>query len=192
MTFTYLFTKKKYEMPTARITLAYKQLIDATATGIFEQRVLHASYQEFLLKSQAYNPEKKFSTFSELRANDGRANSLHYKTGFAADGFISTLNNQIPNLKTTLGKSVRFSTYQFEVIESDITNKAKHAVAITYFTGPVLLHAVIGNYLLLSNDDDCSRNSQVASETYLITLQHFLSISSHAEVFVNPPFLNPS
>lgn len=79
-----------------------------------------------LLKSQAYNPEGKIKTFSELKAADGRANSLHYKTGFAVGGFISLLKNQILFLQDAAGKTILFYTFRFEVLESDITNKSAH------------------------------------------------------------------
>ena len=178
-------------MPSANITLAYKQVIDSTAAGLFEQQVLHASYMEYLLKSQTYNPQGKFKTFTELKAHDGRANSLHYKTGFAADGYISTLNKQIPHLHTTLDQSVAFSTYQFEVIESDITDKSRHKIAITYFTGPLILHAVIGNYLLLSDNYNVNETEKEIPSTYLIELQKFLSINSYSDLFLNSHYVSP-
>ena len=145
-------------MAQAFVTLAYKQLIDANASAAFEKGIWQASYQEYLLKSQAYNPEGKFKTFTELKNNDGRANSLHYKSGFAVDGFIETLNKQIPVIKTTLQEPIRFSSYKFEIIESNITNIQEHKVGITYYTGALMFHAVIANSLLLSdiNDSDAA------------------------------------
>ena len=75
-------------MNTALVTLSYKQVIDASMHGWFERSVIDSSYEEFLLKSQAYNPEKKFKTFTEMKTNDGRANSLHYKCGFPVIPFV--------------------------------------------------------------------------------------------------------
>ena len=66
-------------MKSALIKLAFKQVIDSTPVTIFEKNVLNNSYNEFLLKSQAYNPEGRFKTFTEMADADGRANSLHYK-----------------------------------------------------------------------------------------------------------------
>ena len=80
------------------IKLAYQQKIDVANKGNFEKNVLSVSYEEFLMKSQAYNPEQKFRTFKEMVLNDERANSLHYKTGFAINNFIQDLNKKIPEL----------------------------------------------------------------------------------------------
>jgi len=169
----------KINMAEAIITLAYKQIIDALATGAFEQQVLNASYQEYLLKSQAYNPGGKFKTFTELKTHDGRANSLHYKSGFAVDGFISTLKKQIPIFQTTLCDPIAFTSYQFEVIESDINNKLLHKVAISYFTPPLILHSVIGNYILLSYKDDSTDPGNKLSSTFLVLMQQSLSINAY-------------
>lgn len=168
----------------AKITLASRHVINAESKTVFEQQVWHASYQEYLLKSQAYNPEGKFKTFTELKAHDGRAHSLHYKSGFAVDGFIAALQKRIPQLCTTLDEPVHFCNYAFEVLESDITNMQKHAIAITYYTAPLLLHAVFGDHLLLSADDMNNPGNQVAA-TWLLTLQHHLSINSYTPVLKN-------
>src|SRR5882757_860494 len=95
--------KSTHKMKSRHIKITWRRVIDHSTEDIFEKKVLYYSYQEFLLKAQAYNPEGKFQTFSELKANDGRANSLHYKSGFGIIGFIDALNKQIPYLMDTLG-----------------------------------------------------------------------------------------
>ena len=97
-------------MPKALIKIAYRQIMDASSQNSFEKNVLQFSYEEFKMKSQAYNPEGKFKTFSELKAHDGRANSLHYKSGFGVIGFIDSLNKQVPNLADTLGQNILFNS----------------------------------------------------------------------------------
>jgi len=166
----------------ALIKIAYRQIIDATSTGSFEQQVLDASYNEFLMKCQAYNPEGKYKTFTQMKAADGRANSLHYKSGFAIGHFINSLNNKIPGLFDTLGKNLLFETQQFEVIESDITSKTEHKVAITYFTDTLTLFEIIGNYLLLANGNELTEQKKEAVETFLFQLQPHCSIISYQTV----------
>ena len=164
-------------MAKALIQLACRQIINATCESIFEKSVWSASYNEFLLKSQAYNQEGKFTTFAQLKANDGRANSLHYKSGFAVVGFVSTLNQQIPNLATTLGKSILFETHEFEVIDTDITNKQMHQVAIIYTSKPLVLHEIIGEYILVSYNN--TTDEQKAATTFMVKMQAQLSVSSY-------------
>jgi hypothetical protein len=169
-------------MAKALLTIAYRQTLDASSQGDFEKGILYFSYEEFKLKSQAYNPEGRWNTFSELKAADGRANSLHYKTGFAVTGLIQTLHNKIPVLKDTLGRQLVFETHQFELIESALDNKLLHQVAIHYFTPVLKLHAIIGEHLLLSYTD---QDDKIPADTFLLVMQPGLSISNYQELSAN-------
>jgi hypothetical protein len=160
-------------MTKAIIKLTYKQVIDASSTGDFEKNVLFASYQEFLLKSQAYNPGDKLKTFSEMKNNDGRANLLHYKLSFVIGYFIETLKNKIPALTDTLGNSITFEVPKFELIESDVTTMAAHKVAINYITTELTLLNTIGEYLVLSAGN--------GEETFTIKMQAGLAITSYQQ-----------
>ena len=160
-------------MAKAIIKLAYRQVIDAASAGDFERNVFRASYQEFLLKSQTYNQDARFKTFSELRANDGRANSLHYKLSFAVMNFISGLNKKIPGLKDNAGNNLVFEEPRFELIESNITDRAAHRVAINYSTGLLTLLDTIEDYLILGQGDISGGE---AAETFTLKMQPGLSI----------------
>lgn len=157
-------------MQQIHIRLSYRHIIDQASPTAFEQHIHQASYEEFLLKSQAYNQEGKFKTFTELKANDGRANSLHYKSGFAVSGFIGLLNNVIPFFEDNAGKAFEFDDHRFEVIESDITNKQQHIVALHFTTPVFILKQAFGNFLVLANinTENC--------ETCTVQLQPNISV----------------
>lgn len=165
-------------MTKAVIKLTYKQVIDASSTGDFEKNVLLASYQEFLHKSQAYNPGNKLKTFSEMKNNDGRAKLLHYKLSFVIGYFIETLKNKIPVITDTLGNSVNFEVPKFELIESDVTSMAAHKVAINYITTGLTLLNTIGEYLVLTTGN--------GEETFTIKMQDGLAITSYQQVEAKP------
>ncbi|GGH17338.1 hypothetical protein [Mucilaginibacter phyllosphaerae] len=160
-------------MAQATIKLTYKQVIDAASTTDFGKNVRLASYQEFLLKSQAYNPGGKLNTFSEMKNYDGRANSLHYKLSFAIGYYIEMLKNRIPVITDTLGNNISFEVPKFELIESDVNNIATHTVAINYITGSLTLLNTIGDYMILTTGD--------GEETFTVKLQDGLAISSYQE-----------
>ncbi len=168
-------------MSKAIIKIAYRQIMGASTQNSFEKNVLNFSYEEYKLKSQAYNPEGKFKTFSELKAHDGRANSLHYKSGFAVIGLIDSLNKQIPFIKDSLGQRILFNSYKFEVIESDITNKLLHAVAITYYTDSLALLEIIGDQLLVAPADKMIEAENDTVETFIVKMQDGLSVSHYKE-----------
>ena len=160
------------------IKLTYRQVIDASSTGDFEKNILSASYQEFLSKSEVYNPGNKLKTFSEMKNNDGRANLLHYKLSFVIGYFIETLKNKIPVLTDNLGNSVTFEVPKFELIESDVTTMAAHKVAINYITPELTLLNTIGEYLVLTAGS--------GEETFTIKMQNGLSISSYQQIESKP------
>ena len=169
-------------MQKAIIQLTYRQVIDASADTTFEKNVLHFSYEEYKMKSQAYNRDGSIATFTALKAKDGRANSLHYKAGFAIGGLIGGLNNKIPFLRDALGQPVEFDNHTFEVIESDITNILLHKVAIHFITGWLTLFEIIGDSLLLSKKNDLENGFQKPVETFMLKLQPGLSIINYQEI----------
>ncbi|MGZ3754286.1 MAG: hypothetical protein ACXVAY_02610 [Mucilaginibacter sp.] len=163
-------------MKPAIVKLCYKQMIDTSSTGDFEKQVLKASYDEFLLKSQTYNMEGKFKTFTQLKTNDGRANSLHYKLGFAVGHFIDRLNKNIPELRDNLDNTVNFDIARFELIESDITDMVAHKVAINYITTDLILCSIIGEYLVLAKGN---ANPDETVDTFTLKMQPGISIVNY-------------
>ena len=169
-------------MSKALIKITYRQVIDASSTGALEKNIFNASYQEFLLKPQAYNLEGKYNTFTKMKAADGRANSLHYKSGFAVDQYIHTLKNQIVYLQDSLDQNIPFERYRFEVIESDITNKALHKVAINFATGILTLFAIVGEYFLLAIGDKATPLLNEVVETFMLKMQPGMAVTDYREV----------
>ncbi|HTH82918.1 MAG TPA: hypothetical protein VL490_08275 [Mucilaginibacter sp.] len=160
-------------MRTALIKLLYRQVIDASSTGSFERNVFNVTYDEFKLKSQAYNPAGDLTTFTQLKAHDGRANSLHYKISFAAGNLIAALDNKIPALKDNINSGVPFDVAKFELIESDLTNKDAHKLAINYMTETLTLFEIIGDYMVLAVGEF---DEDKTAETFILKMQPNLSI----------------
>lgn len=166
-------------MAIALIKLVYKQVIDASAQGSFERNVFHTTYDEFKMKSQAYNLEGKFKTFTELKANDGKANSLHYKISFAAGHFVEGLKNRTPELADNLGNAIAFDIAKLELIESDLTNAEAHKLAVNFITDTMVLYNIIGEYLVLGKYDAAATGP---TETFIIKMQPHLSIVEYQPI----------
>jgi hypothetical protein len=166
-------------MARALVKLTYRQVIDASSTGNIERSIFGATYDEFLLKSQTYNMEGKFKTFAQLKANDGRANSLHYKIAFGAGHFVEMCKNRIPELTDNTGNSVAFDVFKFELIESDINNIDVHKVAVNYITETLTLLNTIGEYLLFAKGE-IKENEPI--ETFIIKMQPNLSILEYQAI----------
>jgi hypothetical protein len=159
----------------AHIKIAFRQIIDVNCNSQFEKNVLRASFNEFVLKSQAYNLENRFRTFQEMVENDGRANSLHYKSGFAITNFIKALNNKMPVLQDSLARPIHFITHKFEIIDSDLSDASVHKVAVTYMTDTLTLFGSMGDYLLLGV------GIQNPVDTFVLKMRDGLSIFNYVE-----------
>lgn len=171
-------------MHSALIQLAHRQVIDATAVTSFEKNVFNASYNEFLLKCQAYNMEGKFTSFSEMVSNNGKANSLHYKLSFPALPYIESLDKKIPLLTDNAGKNILFDDWEFRLIESDIKNKALHKLAVNYYTGTVTVLETLGEYMLLAMGDMSESLDNIA-DTFVLKMQDGLSITRFRQLPVS-------
>ena len=170
-------------MAKALIKLAYQQIVDANSKIEWEKKVFHDSYTEFLMKIQAYNPENKFTTYSEIVANDGRANSLHYKCSFAVLHHLETLKNKIPGLQDAAGRfSIPFDVPEFKVLESGITDKSLHKVAIIYITDIFTLVDRFGEYLVLAIGNQSESVVNHGLETFTVKMQDNLSIVNYKEI----------
>ena len=155
------------------IKLAYRQIIDSSAQPGFERKIFDDTYSELQLQAKVYNREGKFTTVSEMIGANPKANSLHYKVGFAIGLYVNELQKKIPNLTDTVGKPVGFTVFGTEIIHSDIANKANHKIALTYLTDSLLLVGSFGEYLVLS---DVSDGNDGELQTFTLALQPNLSI----------------
>jgi hypothetical protein len=157
------------------IKLAFKQVIDGSANSEFEQNAFNDTYVELLMHAPVYNREKKFKTVSQMIAANPKANSLHYKVGFAIGLYANELSKKIPELTDSLGNPVTFDIFKTEIVHSDITDRSKHVIAITYITALLELVDSFGEYLVLSK----AEASQEDRETFTINLQPRLSIINY-------------
>lgn len=162
------------------IRFCYRKVIDVSSTRQWDKYVFESTYAEFLMQSQFYNQEKKYTAFSELMQNVPAAEKLHFLVSAAITGYLQQLNGIIPDILSNLGKHfLSFSNYRFEIIESDVKNKNTHRVAINFFSDPVIWHDTVDNYLLVSWLAAEAGGDGVLTE--LIQLQPFLSIYSFKE-----------
>jgi len=155
------------------IKIAFRQIIDFKSVSEFERNVFKDSFSEFYLQAQAYNPDRKFKTLHELIEHNPKANSLHYKVGFSIALYIQGLKNIIPTLEDSIGRALSFQDHHFEILHSDVTNRAAHMVAITYISNSMNLVAISGGYLIVN---DTSRKETKQHLTLTIPLQQNLSI----------------
>jgi len=172
-------------MQQAIINLSFKQYINFNTEDAFERAVIQASHAEFVERSQAYNQGMEYKTFSEMVANDGKANSLHYKCGLSIAPHIDGLKSRIPVLTDNAGNHIKFVNRQFHIIESDITDISKHRVSVTYLTDLMTLIDNIGEYLVLAYGNKAENLLNWQSElidTFLLKMVPGLSVCNYSAV----------
>ena len=157
------------------ITLCYRKVIDMNAAKPWEKMVFEDTYTEFRMQAQLYNQEKRYRTFGELLHYVPGADKLHFLVSAAAVGYLQQLNGLVPDVLNNLGKHfLKFSKFQFELINSDLFDKSKHQVAINFYSEPLVWHDTIGTYMLVSEDDEAVGETL----TNLFQLQPYLAIHS--------------
>ena len=159
------------------IRLSYRKIIHGGSMTPWEQRVFESSYQEFRLQVQNYDPGRKFPRFADLIREIPAADKLHFLVSAAVMDYLRQLDGKIPDILNNLGQTfLRFHNYRFELIDSDISDKLQHRVAIWLFSDPLIWHETVGNFLLVSPAD--TEPSADGRLTELVQLQPYLSIHS--------------
>jgi len=170
-------------MPKRTIRLCYRKIIDVSSQKTWDKYVFESTYAEFLLQVQFYNQEKKYNSFAEVLLNTPAAEKLHFLVSAAVTGYLQQLGGRVPDITDNLGKhSLTFKNYRFEIVNSNIKNKASHQVAINFFSEPLTWHETIGNYLLVSDADSEKQDDHIF--TSLVQLQPFLNICSFKEEII--------
>lgn len=157
------------------IQLCYRKIIDANSTKLWDKYVFDDTHQEFFMQAQLYNQEGKLKSFYEILEKNPQAEKLQFLVSTAAVGYIQQLNGVVPEVTNAFGKlCLSFENFRFEIIQSHISDKQQHKIAIYFYSKPLLWIDTIGNQLLVSH----SAQIQEEQKTDLIALQPLLNISS--------------
>ena len=152
-------------MKFSKIRMAFRLVIDSAATVTWQKYVFEDTYREYLMQQQLYNkPDNPKSTFRELLHEDDKAEKLHFLTGMAAEPYISQLKGNIYELPDALGNSyLPFVNYKLDIVNTDITDRARHKIGITFYTPLLVLVDMIDNHYLLSKDTDATTYWEILS-----------------------------
>lgn len=172
------------------IQLCYLKIIDADSQKVWDKYVFEDTYMEFFMQAQTYNQEGKYKTFQEISENVPTAKNLTYLVSTAAFNYIKQLNNIVPDIANVYGKlCLPFNRFKFEIIDSDVKDKASHKVAIYFYSDPLTwIDTLDGKLLIAYGDKREAINLGEEVETEMIALQPFLNISSVIFPAAKPDF----
>lgn len=137
-------------MELQKVKLIYRHVIDAETLSEPERTIWQVTYNEFILRCQAYNPDNQFVLFSEMVAANGKANALHYKISFPVTPFLNQYKNVIPSVTGTLGEPIPFEFSETKLLESAVNDPQKHLIALIFTTPAYHLIRSFADMLLLS------------------------------------------
>jgi hypothetical protein len=160
------------------IRLSYRKVIDADSQNVWEKYVFEATYQEYLIQSQNYNPDKKYFTFAELKHHVPNADKLHFLVSASVINYLKQLNGYVPDILNNQGKAfLPFKNYRFEVIDSDVRYKSRHRITVEFISEPITWIDTVGNLLLVTFKETVPAGDD-GILTEMFTMQPFLSIHS--------------
>ncbi|MCB2377976.1 hypothetical protein LGH70_10315 [Hymenobacter sp. BT635] len=160
------------------ITLCYRKVIDATSRKPWDKLVFADTYTEFRMQAPNFNPGQQYRSFGQLLQYVPGAEQLHFLVSAAVRGYLQQLGGLVPDVPDNLGRHfLRFSQFQFEIINSDLLDQSRHQVAVSFYSEPLLWHDTIGTYLLVSAAE-APATAGAALPTSLFQLPPFLSIYS--------------
>lgn len=163
------------------IKLCYTKVIDASSLLPWDKQVFEDTYREFFMQAQQFDQEKRYETFQQILANRPKADSMHYLVSTAAKGHIQQLNNYFPDVLDSQGKkSIPFKNFRFEIVESSISNKNLHKIAIYLYSDPLIwIDQVSQNQILIALETELEKFSRGEEiETKTVTLNHHVGIVS--------------
>lgn len=158
------------------IQLCYRKVIEATSVKPWDKLVFEASYTEFRMQVQLFDPEQKYRRFADVLRHVRGAEQLHFLVSSAVTGYMVQLNDVVPDVVNALGKHfLRFQHFRFEIINSDVLDSTKHQVAINFYSGSLIWHDTIDGQLVVSREKT-EKDGIYAIEQF--PLQPFLAIHS--------------
>ncbi|MFC0513859.1 hypothetical protein ACFFGT_06600 [Mucilaginibacter angelicae] len=163
------------------IVLCYRKIIDIRSVKQWDKLVFESTYLEFKMQAQNFSHGTAYTSYADLLRNVPNAQRLTGMVTPSVTGYIQQLGGIMPDVLNNIGRRfLTFSKFQLEIINSDIHDKDKHQVAVNFYSGPLVWHDTIDNYLLISED---MAENQLSAEndsmpTNLMQLQPYVNISS--------------
>lgn len=161
------------------ITLCYRKIIRPGTSLLWDKMVHEDSYMEFKMQAQNFSAGKPYTSYAELLRYVPNAQKLAAMVTPSVNGYVQQLDGIIPEVLNTLGRRfLKIHSFRFEIINSDISDRDKHVVAINFFSEPLLWHDTIDNYLLVSPYTIGKTDESAEVLTDLFQLQPYLNIHS--------------
>ncbi|RAV46973.1 hypothetical protein DIU36_30235 [Mucilaginibacter rubeus] len=163
------------------IILCYRKIIDIRSVKQWDKLVFESTYLEFKMQAQNFSQGTAYTSYAELLRNVPNAQRLTGMVIPSVTGYIQQLGGIMPDILNNVGRRfLTFSKFQLEIINSDISDKDKHQVAVNFYSEPLFWHDTIDNYLLISaqqaeNQLNVENN---CISTNLMQLQPYINITS--------------
>ncbi|MFP9112530.1 hypothetical protein ACLI1A_01220 [Flavobacterium sp. RHBU_3] len=170
-------------MPYPKIKLAYRTVIDNSATQPWDRYIFEDTHREYLMQQQLYNDKANpKATFRELLSVNPNAEKLHYLTGIAAASYVQQLKGNFYRVSDVLGTTfLPFTGYRFDIVNTDINDITRHKVGITFYSPLFTYLGMVNDCYLVS----LATEDKSGYETIMFPIQPQLSICYYEEGTIN-------
>lgn len=168
-------------MPKRVIVLCYRKIIDSASVKAWDKMVFESTYLEFKMQAQNFSLGTEYTSYAELLRKVPNVQRLAGMVTPSVTGYVQQLNSIMPDILNNLGRRfLTFNKFQLEIINSDINDKAKHQVALNFYSEPMIWHDTIDNFLLISDHLPENKLLDESSKalTNLMQIQPYVNIYS--------------
>lgn len=160
----------------AKIKLAFRIVIDQTSLMVWDQYVFEDTYNEYKIQHQVYDDhENPVKNFWELQSKNKNAEKIPFLLSTSVVNYVSQLNGEIKSLPDVLGNTFfPIDDFKLDLISSNIEDRSKHKIGLTFFTPELLLIDIIDNKFLLSKNLEGNH-----FETFMLAFHPQIAISSY-------------
>lgn len=165
------------------VRLCYQKVIDNSSQGVWERNIFDATHKEFYMQAQQFDQSGMWPTFSEILKNVPKADRMHYLVSTAAVGYLHDLNEIIPDIRNFYGNlCLPFRNFRFEIIQSHVSERRLHKVAIYFYSEPLTWIDSFGEQFIFATGNQLELLLNGHSvDTDSLTLNPSLTIASFQE-----------
>lgn len=162
------------------VKFAFRIVIDKDSAHPWDKLVFGDTYTEYRIQHQAFAGENKdISAYWQLLKHQPEAKKIPFLLASAAANYIAQLDGEIRSLPDVLGDSFfEFSDWKLDLISSDLNNRDKHKIGITFYTPKLQLIDIIDSKYLISKDLSPTQGA----ETIMMPFHPQMSICWHEKI----------
>lgn len=163
----------------AKIKLAFRVVIDENSSMLWDQYIFEDTYLEYKIQHQVFDDkDDPVKNYWQLLLKNCNAEKIPFLLSTAVVNYVSQLNGEIKSLPDVLSNTYfPIEDFKLDLISSNVEDKSKHKIGLTFYTPELLLMDIIDNKYLLSKT-----TSGEHFDTFMFSFHPQVAISYYAAI----------